>query len=161
MARETYRYRTLVSKKWVSGTRDRRGIVTLAYWMVLAAAVLPYVGTAYAKFADGGGKTYDNGAPREQMDKLPPKRRRAHWAQLNGFEAFPPFAAAVIIARLCGASQAWIDLLACVFVTARIVYTGCYIYNRPTARSIVWAVGFLCVIAMFLAAAGATASIAT
>ena len=79
--------------------------MTLAYWMVLAAAFVPYMGTAYAKFSDGGAKTYDNRAPRVQMETLPLKRRRGYWAQLNGFEAFPPFAAAVIVAHLAGASQ--------------------------------------------------------
>ena len=123
--------------------------MTLAYWMVLAAALLPYLATAYAKFAEGGGRTYDNHAPRAQMEALPPKRRRAHWAQLNGFEAFPAFAAAVIIAHLAGASQAPVDVLAAVFVAARLLYTGFYIYDRPTARSLVWAIGFACVLGLF------------
>ena len=131
--------------------------MTLAYWMVLAAALLPYVGTAYAKFAEGGAKTYDNSAPRAHLETLPPKRRRAHWAQMNGFEAFPAFAAAVIIAHLAGAPQARIDALASIFVAARLAYTFCYIYDRPTARSIVWAVGVACVLGLF-GAAGVSAS---
>jgi uncharacterized MAPEG superfamily protein len=126
--------------------------MTLAYWMVLAAALLPYLGTAYAKFAEGGGRTYDNHAPRAQLETLPPKRRRAHWAQMNGFEAFPAFAAAVIIAHLAGSPQARIDLLACVFVVARVIYTFCYIHDKATARSLVWAVGLVCVISLFGAA---------
>ena len=129
--------------------------MTLAYWMVLAAALLPYLGTTYAKFAEGGARTYDNHAPRPQLDALPPKRRRAHWAQLNGFEAFPAFAAAVIIAHLAGAPQERIDVLASVFVAARLVYTGCYIYDKPTARTLIWAVGLACVIGLFGAAATA------
>ena len=31
--------------------------MTLAYWMILAAALVPYIGTGYAKFSGGGGKT--------------------------------------------------------------------------------------------------------
>jgi uncharacterized MAPEG superfamily protein len=127
--------------------------MTLAYWMVLAAALLPYLGTAYAKFSEGGARTYDNHAPRAQLETLPPKRRRGHWAQLNGFEAFPAFAAAVIIAHLAGTPQARIDVLACTFVAARLLYTACYIHDKPTARSLVWAVGLLCVIGLFVAAA--------
>lgn len=127
--------------------------MTAAYWMVLAAALLPYAGTGYAKFADGGGRTYDNHAPRLQMETLPPARRRAHWAQLNGFEAFPAFAAAVIIAHLASAPQAWIDALAAVFVAARVLYTGFYIYDKATARSLAWAAGLLCVVALFVSAA--------
>jgi uncharacterized MAPEG superfamily protein len=126
--------------------------MTLAFWMVLAAALLPYAGTAYAKFSDGGAKTYDNSAPRSQVDTLPPRRRRAYWAQLNGFEAFPAFAAAVIIAHLAGASATLIDALSVLFVAARVMYTLLYISDKPTARSLVWAVGMACVIGLFVAA---------
>eukprot|EP01035_Chromulina_nebulosa_P035064 gene35064-47116_t len=49
-----------------------------------------------AKFGTGG-KDFDNAAPRVMLAKLDGWRQRANWAQLNGFEAFPPFAAAVII----------------------------------------------------------------
>ena len=40
--------------------------------------------------------------------------------QLNGFEAFPLFAAAVIVAQILQAPQARIDILALVFVAARV-----------------------------------------
>jgi len=127
--------------------------MTLAYWMILVAALLPYIGTTYAKFSGGGGKTYDNHAPRAQMDSLPPKRRRAYWAQSNGFEAFPPFAAGVVVAHLAGASQPWTDALAVLFVVLRVIYTLLYIHDKPTARSLVWAAALLCIVGLFLAAA--------
>lgn len=127
--------------------------MTLAYWMILAAAFVPYLGTAYAKFSEGGARTYDNHAPRVQAETLPPQRRRAYWAQLNGFEAFPPFAAGVIVAHLAGAQQSTIDGLAVAFVVLRVIYNGCYIYDKPTPRSLVWAVGLLCVVGLFIAAA--------
>ena len=127
--------------------------MTLAFWMVLVAALLPYASTAYAKFSDGGARTYDNSAPRSQTDSLPPRRRRAYWAQLNGFEAFPAFAAAVIIAHLAGAAANVIDALAAAFVAARLLYTFFYIGDKPTARSLVWAAGMACVIGLFVAGA--------
>jgi uncharacterized MAPEG superfamily protein len=126
--------------------------VTTAYGMVFAAAFVPYLGTMYAKFAEGGGKTYDNHAPRPQLESLPPKRRRAHWAQMNGFEAFPAFAAAVIIAHLTGVAQPRIDLLATIFVAARLAYTFCYIYDKATLRSLVWGIGLACVMGLFASA---------
>ena len=128
--------------------------MTFAYWMVLVAVFLPYIGSAYAKFSGGGAKTYDNRAPRAHMDNLPPRRQRAYWAQLNGFEAFPPFAAGVIIAHLAAAPQSWIDALAASFVVLRVIYTVLYIHDRPTARSVVWGAGLLCVVGLFVAAAG-------
>ncbi len=124
--------------------------MTLAFWMILAAALIPYSGTAYSKFSGGGAKTYDNRAPRAAVDTLPPQRRRAYWAQLNGFEAFPAFAAGVIVAHLAGARQPWIDALAVTFVSARVIYTLLYIYDKPTLRSLVWSVGFLCTVGLFV-----------
>ena len=127
--------------------------MTLAYWMILAAAFVPYMSTYYFKFAGGGMKTYDNHAPRAQAETLPPQRKRAHWAQLNGFEAFAPFAAGVIVAHLAGAAQSCIDALAVAFVALRVAYTVLYIQDKPTARSLVWFAGFLCVVGLFLVAA--------
>ena len=129
--------------------------MTLAYWMILVAAFLPYIGTAYAKFSGGGAKTYDNHAPRTQAESLPPLRRRAYWAQLNGFEAFPPFAAGVIVAHLASAPQTRIDALAVTFVALRVIYTLLYIHDRPTARSLVWFAALGCVVALFVVAAAA------
>ena len=129
--------------------------MTLAYWMILAAAVVPYFAIVYAKLAGGGAATYDNSAPRTQMDSLPPQRQRAYWAQLNGFEAFPPFAAAVIVAHVAGAAQPWGDSLAMTFVVLRVIYTALYIYGKPTSRSVIWTAGFACVVGLFVAAATA------
>lgn len=127
--------------------------MNVAYWMILAAALVPYMATYYFKFAGGGIKTYDNSAPRAAVESLPPQRRRAFWAQLNGFEAFPPFAAAVIVAHLAAVPQLWIDALAGAFVALRVIYTLLYIHDWPTARSLVWAAAFSCVVALFVAAA--------
>jgi uncharacterized MAPEG superfamily protein len=130
--------------------------MTLAYWMILVAAMLPYIATAYSKFASGGGKTYDNRAPRALVDSLPAQRQRAYWAQLNGFEAFPPFAAGVIVAHLAGASQSWIDALATTFVALRVIYTLAYIHDKPTARSLIWAAALACVMGLFVTAAASS-----
>jgi uncharacterized MAPEG superfamily protein len=130
--------------------------MTIAYWMILAAALVPYIGTAYAKFSGGGGKTYDNSAPRAGVESLPPARKRAYWAQLNGFEAFPPFAAGVIVASINGATQSCIDALAVTFVALRIAYTLLYIHDKPSARSLVWAAALACVVGLFVAAATAS-----
>ncbi len=129
--------------------------MTFAYWMILAAALVPYFAIVYAKLSGGGAETYDNSAPRAQMDSLPPQRRRAYWAQLNGFEAFPPFAAAVIVAQIAGAAQSWIDSLALTFVVLRLIYTALYIYDKPTSRSVIWTAAFACVVGLFVAAAAA------
>ncbi|WP_293393661.1 MAPEG family protein [Nevskia sp.] len=126
--------------------------MTTAYWCVLIAAYLPIAWTGMAKFG-AGGKDFDNAAPRAMLAKLDGWRQRANWAQLNGFEAFPPFAAAVIIAHLVAVPQARIDLLAMAFIAARIVYGILYLANLPTLRSLAWMIATGCVVALFVSAA--------
>lgn len=126
--------------------------MTTAYWCVLIAAYLPIAWTGIAKFG-AGGKDFDNAAPRAMLARLDGWRARANWAQLNGFEAFPPFAAAVIIAHLAQVAQARIDLLALAFIAARIAYGIFYLANLPTLRSLAWMAATGCVVALFVSAA--------
>jgi uncharacterized MAPEG superfamily protein len=125
--------------------------MTFAYWCVLAAALLPYVTVAIAKWHRG----YDNNAPRAWEGRLEGRRGRAVAAHHNHFEAFAPFAAAVIVAHLAGARQLPIDAVAGAFVALRIAYTWAYLADRASLRSLLWLGGFACVIALFaIAAAG-------
>lgn len=127
--------------------------MTTAYWCVLIAAYLPIVWTAAAKFTGGDFKDVENRAPRAFLETLTGWRKRAHWAQLNGFEAFPPFAAAVIIAHMQNAPQHMIDLLAMAFVTLRVLHGIFYIRDYGYPRSIVWFGAVGCVIALFVISA--------
>ncbi len=124
--------------------------MTLAYWCVLIAALIPLVFAGIAKFGHPG---FTNRSPRDFLEELDGYRRRAHWTQLNSHEAFPPFAAAVIIAHLTGGNQNWIDVLALGFIAARISYGFLYISDRPTSRSLAWLVGLICVVGLFVVAA--------
>lgn len=123
--------------------------MTIAFWCVLAAALTPYIFTLIAKSAP----KYNNHAPREFLEKQQGHHKRAHWAQLNGFEAFPPFAAAVIIATIANANQDNLDLLAMSFVGFRIAYGIAYIADKAMLRSLLWMLGLACVIGIFVIAA--------
>lgn len=124
--------------------------MTTAYWCVLVAGLLPYVATLTAKI---GGDRFDNSNPRDWLGQQAGHRRRANAAQLNSFEAFPLFAAAVIVAHLANAPQARVDLLAVVFVVARLCYIGCYVADLSKLRSLSWFVGIGSVVAIFFAGA--------
>ena len=76
---------------------------------------------------------------------------RAHAAHLNSFEAFPFFAAGVIIAHLRGLDQETINLLAIAFIVLRLAYGLIYIAGWPRTRSAVWALAFLCCVGLFIA----------
>lgn len=123
--------------------------MTTAFWCVLVAALLPIFAVGLAKASTG----FDNKAPREWLGRLGGWRARAHAAQLNSFEAFAPFAAAVIIAHLAQAPQGRVDLLAIAFIVARVAYIGLYIADLAALRSVAWAVGMACVIGLFVLAA--------
>lgn len=124
--------------------------MTLAYWCVLAAILLPYVFTGFAKFLGGFGPR-QNHNPREFLETLEGSRKRAHWAQQNSFEITPAFAAAVIIAHLPQtAPQPTLDGIAVAFVLSRVMYGVCYIADWASARSLVWFFGIGCIIALFI-----------
>ncbi|MGI4746221.1 MAG: MAPEG family protein [Janthinobacterium lividum] len=116
-----------------------------AYWMLLLAAVLPYILTGIAK----GGAGIDNATPRLGAEHLQGWRQRADWAHRNHFEAFPAFAAAVLVAEFAHAAQNRIDWLAGTFILFRIGYSVAYVAGRPSLRSACWAGGIVCVIALF------------
>ena len=123
--------------------------MTVAYWCVLVAGIMPVVLAGVAKSRGD----FDNRAPREWLAALKGWRRRANAAQNNSWEAFAPFAAAVIIAHIAGARQGMIDTLALAFVACRIAYAFLYITDRASLRSVAWIAGYGCVIGLFIAAA--------
>ena len=124
--------------------------MTIPFWCVLAAALLPLI---FAGFAKIGARSYDNNNVRGWQAKLEGRRLRAHQAQLNSYEAFPPFAAAVIIAHLAGASASVSSGLAIAFVVLRMMYGYCYIADKATARSLVWSLAYLCMLGLFIISA--------
>ena len=120
--------------------------MTIAYACLLFMGLFPYVAAGIAK---KGFEGYDNSMPRQWLAKQTGFRARANAAQANLFESLPLFFAAVIIAQIANAPQSRIDLLALGFVVARIAYLICYLANWPTARTIVWLLGLICVVALF------------
>ncbi len=124
--------------------------MTVAFWCVLAAAFLPLLFTGAAKF---GGRGFDNRAPRAWLEAQSGWRLRAHWAQENSYESFPPFAAAVIIAHVAGAPQGMTDALSLAYLAARLVYGACYMADLATLRSLAWTAGVACTVGLFIAAA--------
>jgi uncharacterized MAPEG superfamily protein len=105
--------------------------LTVAYWAVLLAALLPIVCAGLAKWGmfgkprrEGG---YDNHNPRAWLARQGDWRARANAAQANSFEALPFFIGAVIIAHQHGAYQTRLDLLALILVVLRFVFMFLYV----------------------------------
>ena len=117
--------------------------IGIAFLLTLGSK-LP-VAVAMARQPEG----YDNRTPRDQQAGLEGWGRRAVAAHLNSFEAFAPFAAAVLVAVLAGADPVWTAGLCIVFVISRAVYVPVYIADFALLRSSVWTVGFLATCALF------------
>lgn len=122
----------------------------LAYWAILASGVMPVLTVAVAKAQRG----YNNHDPRTWLESQQGYRRRADFAHRNHFEAFPFFAAAVLVALQLQVDGGKVDLLAAGFVLSRILYTVFYIADLALLRSCAWFAAYFCVLALFgLAAA--------
>jgi uncharacterized MAPEG superfamily protein len=113
--------------------------MTVAYWCVFITALMPYV---WAGMAKASKPKYNNYKPRVFLNDLDGWGQRANWAQANSFEAFPAFAAAVIIAsQIAIINPGTLDKLAILFVIARILYGIFYLTNHAPLRSLAWLVG--------------------
>jgi uncharacterized MAPEG superfamily protein len=116
---------------------------------LLIAGLLPIVCAGIAKW---GAKDYDNNQPRIWMAEQDDWRARANAAQQNSFEAFPLFAGGVLLALVTGTDHDQIAQTCWVFIAARILYIYCYVSNQSTLRTIVWLVGFIAAIRLYLIA---------
>jgi uncharacterized MAPEG superfamily protein len=122
--------------------------MTTALYCVLAAGLMPLLWTGIAK---ARGPRYNNLNVRLWQSKLEGFAQRAHATHLNSFEAFPLFAAAVIVAQMTGANQSRVDMLALSFIGLRILYGILYLANRASLRSLVWTAALACTIMIFVA----------
>ena len=118
----------------------------LSYLCIVITIFIPLFCAGYAKFL---GKGYNNRSPREFLDGLQGSAKRAHYAQLNSYEVFAPFAIGVIAAQQLHAPQPTINALAISFVCVRILYVIFYIQDQPMWRSTAWFSGLFITIALF------------
>jgi uncharacterized MAPEG superfamily protein len=121
--------------------------MTVAEWCVFGALMLCLLTIAPIKWL--GFRRFDNSKPRDPAFYDDPLRSRALGAHLNGVEAFPFFAVAVLLAEFRDGPQHLIDQLAVLFLIVRMAYVFTYLANRPTLRSILWSVGFAINAAIF------------
>jgi uncharacterized MAPEG superfamily protein len=121
--------------------------MSVALWCVLIAAVMPVLIVAIAKY----GTKLDNHHPRDwAQSSLEGYRKRAYAAHQNAYEAFPFFAASVLVSQFLNVSQARIDTLAVSFIVARTAYVGFYLADQAVLRSVAWFIGWLICIVIFI-----------
>lgn len=118
--------------------------MSIAYWCILVAALLPLGLVAYAK-----SSSRDNNAPRDAADRLTGEKRRAYAAHQNAYENFPFFAIAVVSALAFGDESNLLNGLAVAYVLLRIAHAALYIRDIASARSVAYILGLLINIAIF------------
>lgn len=125
--------------------------MSIAYWCILIAAVLPYVWVAVAK---SGAPGYDNTDPRQWVARQDsPRVRHGYAAHLNAFEAFAPFAAAVLMAQFAGVEPGLVSQLAIAFIVCRTLHGVAYLAALAPLRSLAWLGGLVCVLTLMTLAA--------
>lgn len=126
-------------------------IPTLLLGSIAGAAFLiyfPYLAVAYARFQVG----MDLSAPRAMFDRLPDYGKRATWAHQNSIETFAPYAAAALAAYATGVNTPAAGWAAVAFVGARILFSVAYIADIPPLRSLMFGVGQIAMISLFVQA---------
>jgi len=145
--------------EWLSirGRLVRLWGMTIPFWCVLAAVLLPYVWFAYAAplRLKQFGKDFDPHAPRAQDPELKGLASRAQGAHVNALEALAYFVPAVLVAHLAHADAEWSGRLAIAFVVLRVVHGFAYIGDKPPVRTASFAFGYLCCLGLFVLAARA------
>ena len=125
--------------------------MTVDLWCILIALFLPPLCALIAKVSSGRFGMRDNHDPRAFLDTLSGLPRRAHAAQQNSYEAFPAFAAAVLVADIVGnAEQVTQDVLGVMYITSRLLYIICYLADWAALRSLVWLAGLAIIVAFFV-----------
>ncbi|MEY2790795.1 MAG: MAPEG family protein [Limnohabitans sp.] len=114
---------------------------------LLIAGVLPLISTAIAKW---GFRDFDNHHPREWLARQTGFRARANAAQHNAFEAFPFFAAAVVLGLFMSMDQSVLDRYCLVFVAARVLYLVTYLANWASLRTLCWVVAYASCLAIYV-----------
>jgi uncharacterized MAPEG superfamily protein len=119
---------------------------------VILAGFLPLIAAGIAKFGpqeNNPSEPFDNHQPRAWLAKQTGMRARANAAQANTFESLPFFYIAIAIAFLFDAPQERINMLAIIFLLARVAYLICYLKDWANVRSLMWLIGFGCTVALF------------
>ena len=126
--------------------------MTFAYFSIFLFALFNLFCSVAAKKA-ANMHAAENHNPREILARATGKAARLNAAQQNGYEMLPLYAAVIITAHATGeAAQGTINFWATLFLLSRAAYIWAYAQDKASARSAIWGVGMICVIALLIAA---------
>ena len=88
-------------------------------------------------------------APRSLFDKLPDFGKRAVWCHQNCWESISIHAPACLLCLITSADTNTAIYAACLHPFVRLLYIGAYIFNVPSARGLMWALGIFSTLFMY------------
>jgi len=123
----------------------------LAFTAMLTASLwIPYVVAQIVTNGPLAPQNYLDPAPRP----VPLWGKRADRVYLNAIETFAPFAALVILVQLTGKADAMTAFWAQSFFWLRVAHAVVYWAAIPYIRTIVFTLGYVCIIGLFVALMG-------
>jgi len=114
--------------------------------MLTASLWIPYVVAQVATNGFLGPQNYVDPTPR----KLPFWGMRADRVYMNAIETFAPFAALVIAIQLTGKANPMTAFWAASFFWLRVAHAIVYWAAVPFIRTVVFTLGFVCIIGLFV-----------
>lgn len=126
--------------------------MTTATFCLFLACLAPIICTGGAKIIGslkGPAGPLDNNNPRTWLAQQTGVAARLNAAQQNSWEALAIFAPAVLTAQAVAVPHDRVDLLAMVFIAARVAYVALYAADIATLRTLAWLVGFGASLALF------------
>ncbi len=118
----------------------------LAYTAILTAALwIPYVVAQVMTNGFLAPPNYIDPTPRP----VPLWGKRADRTYLNAVEVFAPFAALVIVAQLAGKANAMTAFWTICFFWLRLAHAVVYLLGVPYVRTVIFTLGFVCVVGIF------------
>jgi uncharacterized MAPEG superfamily protein len=118
----------------------------LAYTAILTAALwIPYVVAQVMTNGFLAAPNYIDPTPRP----VPLWGKRAERTYLNAVEVFAPFAALVIVAQIAGKANAMTAFWTISFFWLRLAHAVVYLLGVPYVRTVIFTLGFVCVVGIF------------
>lgn len=139
----------------IQARAERLLCMTIPFWCLFAAVLLPYVWFSFAApwRLKQFGQALNLRTPRLQDPELTGRAARAQGAHYNSLEALAYFAPAVLVAHLTHANPTWSAALALLFVLCRVAHGIAYFADRQPLRTAFFAVGLLSSLSLFVLAA--------
>ena len=118
----------------------------LAYTALLTAALwIVYIASQVMTNGFLTPQNYDDPTPRP----VPNWGKRANRAHLNAVESFAPFAALVLIIHVTAQQTSTTAFLCMAFFWLRLIHAAVYLAAVPYVRTLVFTLGFICVLGLF------------